>query len=127
MQSVEEFIESYFLERAALQRAVFEYTAPFRKKFLKNSERPLAEKRGSHQITRIEISDDTAKVITSEVPYEGARAWHRRYRLERCGDSWLICGKDWECLLCDGSGVFRQSTCDRCGGSGWKDHGQKDI
>jgi hypothetical protein len=69
-------------------------------------------------VVSVEGLDKVAEVITAGRP----RAMPKRYRyhLRASATSWQIHEMEWECFLCDGTGVRDNAKCHMCAGNGWK-------
>jgi hypothetical protein len=128
METVKEFMQSFFAERAAIDRAAEARGAPFVEKYYTTEY--LAASRRVHDkahtygklipsvILQVNISDSTATVITSEPSYETSE--RHIYKLRKATKGWQIDQRGDECYLCDGTGVFQGETCNKCDGKKWR-------
>jgi hypothetical protein len=70
-------------------------------------------------VVTVELSGDTARVVTTGRPRSIPK--QQRYHLRPSANGWQIHEIEWECLLCAGTGALNGIKCGTCRGTGWKD------
>jgi hypothetical protein len=124
MQSAEQFMELFLREQAKVGAAARDLYQPFEERFyepdylaLHTDSRAEREKKRETLLTA-EDYGEIAKAITTG---RGGVPKRYRYHLRRFGTSWRIQEREWECLLCQGTGKQRDDPYETCHGTGWKD------
>ena len=131
MQTVEEFMQTYFSESIKMNRIQEDNSEAYREKFLsadylsKSREEwyeDAAYKRANPAlICSVENHGETADVIAS-VPV-GLTQQHRIYHLLKTEAGWKIERKGQKCILCNGSDRVEGEICSFCNGVGWSYYG----
>lgn len=129
MQTVEEFMESYFSERSALMRAAEARSASFRERCFtpgylakrhKDNEKCLVyEKIVPIVVLNIEIKGNSATAIILEPM--GKNSERRIYHLRATISGWQIERKGWGCFSCK-ERDDNDDGCPYCSGKGWTYH-----
>ena len=123
MESPQQFMKRFFMERQYLEETVKELYRPFEEKFYEinywkfcNSKE--AEQNNLESVLSIEDFGDIAKVIT-----DGSHGCPKRirYHLRRSEATWCISGLEWDCSFCDGTGRRYDKVCEYCHGTCWRD------
>ena len=83
------------------------------------SARRAARANSIERILSVEDTGSIVMVITSGLPSSIPKRY--RYHLKKSATTWLIFEREWECIVCAGSGRQSDSPCDICHGTGWKD------
>jgi hypothetical protein len=131
MQTVEAFMQNYFLECTRMNHIQEDNSEVFREKFLSTDyliklrqqwNEDAAYKRANPAIIcSVEHHGETAEVIAS-VP-EGQEQQYRRYHLRNTEAGWKIERKGRKCFSCNGSARFEGENCALCNGVGWNYYG----
>ena len=129
MQSVKDFMQSYFREFAEMRAMSLLKSEPFRQKFFttdhlkaynrRENEVTSFEKDNPPTILNVDESEASAVVITAEVGFFGKSPDRYRYHLEASGESWLIRRHEKECIACKLMGKRGDVVCKYCKGTGW--------
>lgn len=127
MQTIEEFMQAYFTERAELHRTWLEKFAPFRESVFTAdylaalyegwSEDEAYAREHPPVVQGIEIHGSDAVVITVE-PDLGEKK-QVRYLLRTTETGWQIACKGGHCYSCKGTGRRKNGKCKNCNGLGW--------
>ena len=133
MQSIHEFMQSYFRERVELRKGWLAHSTPFRRKFFTpeystehyNSEEEIRSFARDTPPSVLSVDDSASAVITTE-PF-GKRHRRRRYHLQPSGETWFIRRCECECFMCKGTGKSGREICKNCDGIGWKHYGPSDA
>jgi len=125
MESPKQFIEAFLRAQTDVSAASRELHRSLEARFFEPEYQALySARRGAkddspERILSVEEAGNVAKVITSGPPSGIPKRY--RYHLRRSATGWLIFEREWECLLCAGSGRQSDDSCDICQGTGWKD------
>jgi hypothetical protein len=125
MQSVEDFMQEFFAEKAKMNRAWVEHWSPFDQRYyspdwIERRERGFLLSSPPETIENVARSGSSVEVITSG--YQFRKTQHRRrYHLVATGEGWQIRGLDFECGICHATGKSEVDTapCRLCNGRGW--------
>jgi hypothetical protein len=122
MQTVDEFMQDYFVARLLEQQRQDASYAPFRQRFhtpdcFWDSRFGVLEMMQSEQVLSTSISGSGAEVITTRKALTQALD-RLRYHLLSTGTSWLIQSVDFECFMC--LGKTDDKDCPFCHGTGWQ-------
>ena len=125
MESPTQFMDGFLRAQAEVSAASRELHHSLEARFFEPeygalySARRRARDNSPERVLSVEEAGAIAKVITSGRP--GGHPNRYRYHLKRTGTTWQISEREWECLLCSGSGRQADSPCEICHGTGWKD------
>ena len=125
MDSPTQFIEAFLRAQAEVSAASRELHRSLEARFFEPeyqalySARRAAKNNSPERILSVEDAGSLTKVITSGPPSGIPKRY--RYHLRRSETTWQIFEREWECMLCAGSGRQADSACDICHGTGWKD------
>src|SRR5688572_16633944 len=112
MQSVQEFMQSYFRERTDLRRGWLTHSETFREKYF-TADYSRSHHRSEDEIRSFEkdnpagvldVDDSGASAVAVTTEPSGKRQQRRRYHLQRSGETWLIQRQEFECFICKGTG-----------------------
>jgi hypothetical protein len=129
MQSAQEFIESFLREKAEALRSSRNTHRQLREKFFSKEIVQFYSKweeerdKNPESVSIIEITDNTASFITSELIRE--KLWRNRHHLRFSENKWEIHKMEAECFVCKGTGNHADKPCRVCGGIGWKDYARE--
>jgi hypothetical protein len=118
-------MELFLREQMRLSAAERELRRPFESRFLEAEylalylARRAKREKNPETILGFEDSGDVAKVTTSGPGNEIPKRY--RYHIRRSAIGWQICEREWECIVCHGTGVLSDTPCEACNGTGWKD------
>ena len=137
MQSVKDFMQSYFRESAEMAQTSWANSEPFRQKFFtmrhlealdcQQDEIRTFEKGNPATILSVDESEASAVVTTVEVQFFGKRRERHRYHLESSGETWQIRRSESECFPCKGTGKRGGNVCKYCKGTGWQYYGPPGV
>jgi hypothetical protein len=128
MQTVYEFMQSYFAEWTKLNQAQEESGETYRMRFysveyLEAQHREWDEESTYRKeypplILTVEHHGISAVVRTSEPLGVGRE--YRCYHLSKIWGDWRIERKGWICMFCNGTGREGKEVCSCCEGVGWR-------
>jgi hypothetical protein len=126
MTTPQQFLESFFKEKAAAYAGANVLLRPVHAKYFVE---PLSNHAADFQMPErvrevvedVKQSVDSAIVIT-RLSTESDVVFRQRYHLSKVGDSWKIVRLNWQCLLCHGTGRLGTMVCQKCDGEGWYGH-----
>jgi hypothetical protein len=124
MQSVEEFMRTYFCARNAQVEKELAIFKPFRESFFTptccwGNRKEEQKQYASETVESVSLSGDGAIAIT-QLDFIVPRF---RYHLQKSNDSWLIRCVEGQCPSCQGHSG--NNLCGCCGGTGWMDVSEK--
>jgi hypothetical protein len=124
MTTPQQFLESFFREKVAVNSEANVHLAPVYAKYFgeplsKHIRHFLLFDSVSTVFDDVKESAGSAIIITSELWV--SCAFRRRYHLAVVGEDWKITRIDGECLFCRGTGQSGQLACQHCDGEGWYD------
>jgi hypothetical protein len=125
MESPTQFMESFLRAQTEASTASRELYRSLEARFFAPgyqapcSARRAAKRDSPERILCVEDIGSVAKIITSGPPSGIPKRY--RYHLRQSATTWQICEREWECLICSGSGQQSDNPCDTCHGTGWKD------
>jgi len=124
MTTPQQFVESFLKEKAKAWREARPYLKPvfsnyFDNSLLQHAEQFMPRDTVDTVIEDVTQTDGAASVVACE--RIKALDLRTRYRLEAKGDAWKIIGIDRMCVICRGTGQFRNSKCEVCNGEGFCD------
>lgn len=131
MQSIDEFMRSYFAKWVEMNLAQEANCQNFQAEFFSGAylhkQREGWAADAAYQrahpavIVSIENHGETADVITSH-PL-GRDHERRLYHLRHTENGWQIERRGWQCFECKGSGCSYEASCTSCKGKGWLYYG----
>jgi hypothetical protein len=121
-------MESYLREKTEMLRSVRRQNQELLQKFLaqdllnRHSEWDKSRDENPEFISDAEITDDSARIITTELmpKIPATKQLRYRYHLRISADNWEIHKKERECFMCHGN--QSNNSCKFCGGDGWRDY-----
>lgn len=122
MTTPQQFLESFFNEKAAASAEANAHLVPVYRKYfgqplLERARNLLLHDGAEQDLEDVKQSGSSAVVIVREHFRLGDV--RRRYHLSAIGESWNIVRIDGECIRCRTLG--RNTSCEECGGEGWHD------
>jgi hypothetical protein len=124
MQTVEEFMTTFFRARTSEEEEYQKRRAPFRAKFFAqncrfDSHADTLQRMESEKIVSIDTDKSDPKVITEQIFHysAGVKTIRHRYHLRLLNGAWLIENVQTPCFICEGKG---DNSCPGCKGKLWR-------
>ena len=124
MQTVKEFMDTFFRERLTQEEEYQKVRLPFRRRFFTeecrfDSRADTLARFQSEKIIQIDEEESVSRVVTDQIFYYmgKSKTIRMRYHLRRADTRWLIEKVQTACPLCEGPG---DSNCLFCKGEQWR-------
>jgi hypothetical protein len=126
MQSIEDFMYDFFLNRTSEIKRELKAREPFRDKFFTDNclwdrRKGVVEESQTETIVNISKSGNQATVLTNWKGSLAKDGRKLRYHLLTVAEGWRINCVEFECPMCHGLGEITSSnqSCGVCSGKGW--------
>jgi hypothetical protein len=124
METPQQFLESFLLEKTAAYAKANAYLLPVYAKYFgeplsRHARDFMPRDKVQAVVEDVKQSADSATAITRQ--HLKKADIRTRYHLATIGDIWKIVRIDRECFLCRGTGQSGSFRCQTCGGEGWCD------
>jgi hypothetical protein len=124
METAKQFMELFLREQALVGAAARNIYRPFEERFYEPDYLQICAERRAERAKKVETlltAEDYGEIAKAITIGPGGVPKRYRYHLRRFGITWRIHEREWECLLCQGTGKQHDVPCEICHGSGWRD------